>query len=86
MAAGFVVAMKRGNERGAKGPAAHNSFDKMEGKGEMIKAPIALQDLRRKIYVQAKAEPSWRFWGMYDLDKLIRRDASQLGKLVKMRV
>jgi RNA-directed DNA polymerase len=31
----------------------------------MIKAPISLQDLRRKIYVKAKAQPSWRFWGMY---------------------
>jgi RNA-directed DNA polymerase len=24
-----------------------------------------LQDLRRGIYVTAKAEPSWRFWGLY---------------------
>ena len=31
----------------------------------MTKAPIGLQDLRRKIYVKAKAEPSWRFWGMF---------------------
>ena len=31
----------------------------------MIKTPSNLQDLRRKIYIKAKAEPSWRFWGIY---------------------
>ena len=31
----------------------------------MIKTPIDLQDLRRKIYTKAKAEKAWRFWGLY---------------------
>jgi RNA-directed DNA polymerase len=37
----------------------------MGGRGEMIKAPMSLQDRQRRIYVKAKAAPSWRFWGLY---------------------
>ena len=31
----------------------------------MITTPISLQDLRKRIYVKAKAEPTGRFWGLY---------------------
>src|ERR1700675_3758067 len=37
----------------------------MGGRGEMTKAPMSLQDLHRRIDGKAKAEPSWRFWGLY---------------------
>ncbi len=31
----------------------------------MRKAPVDLQDLRRRMYVKAKTEPDWRFWGLF---------------------
>ena len=48
-----------------RGPAICNVSNIGAGKDEMTKASIDLQDLRRRRYVKAKAEPSWRFWGLY---------------------
>src|SRR5215475_10634647 len=48
-----------------RGPAVRNSSNDTGGRGGMIKTPINLQDLRRKIYTKAKAEKAWRFWGLY---------------------
>jgi RNA-directed DNA polymerase len=31
----------------------------------MTRTPISLQDLRKGLYVKAKAEPTWCFWGLY---------------------
>ena len=48
-----------------RGPSVCSFSFNQEGKGEMTKASINLQDLRRRIYVKAKADTSWRFWGLY---------------------
>jgi len=48
----------------------------------MIKTPIRLQGLPKRIDTKAKAEPSWQFWGLYvhvcKLDTLW--EASRLAK------
>ena len=46
-------------------PAVRDSSAEMGGRGAKTSAPVSLQDLRRRIYVKAKAEPSWRFWGLF---------------------
>jgi RNA-directed DNA polymerase len=48
----------------------------------MTKTPITLQDLRRRLYVKAKADPLWRFWGLYGhvCKRETLRTAYQLAK------
>jgi hypothetical protein len=60
VADGPVLALKRGNTCGAKGPCWLHASDNMGGRGAKIMASISLQDLRRRLYVMAKAEKDWR--------------------------
>jgi len=60
-----------------RGPAACSVSDHKEGKDEMTKASIDLQDLRRRIYVKAKAETSWRFWAASPETAGLRLDAME---------
>lgn len=46
-------------------PAVDISLTTKGGKGEMTKTPVSLQDLRKRIYDKAKADKTWRFWGLY---------------------
>ena len=48
----------------------------------MIKASIRLQELRRKIYIKAKADKQWRFWGLYGhiTKPEVLREAYRLAK------
>src|SRR5499426_3914164 len=48
-----------------RGPAVCGVSINREGRDEMTKTSISLQDLRRRLYVKAKAETTWRFWGLY---------------------
>ena len=43
------------------GSASNNT----EGRGDLTMASISLQDLRRRLYVEAKADKTKRFWGLY---------------------
>ena len=62
-----------------RGPAVCDVSANTGGKGEMIKAPDHLQDLRRKLYVKAKAELHWRFWGLYAIPESSGRRLGTVG-------
>ena len=84
VADGLIVAVKRSNVRGAKGPCCLQFSDSQGGEDEMIKASIGLQDLRRRIYVKAKADTfcgfptrrlqgfRWKRWSRYGLSETLR--------------
>src|ERR1041385_286937 len=58
----MMVLLKRGtSEQGCP------STDKKEASPAPASdgKPPSLQDLRRRIYARGKAEPTWRFWGLY---------------------
>ena len=46
----------------------------------MTKTPISLQDLRERICAKAKAEPSWRFWGLLVVFLRAGRSAKPTGR------
>jgi len=48
----------------------------------MIKTPISLQDLRKNLYIKAKTEPTWRFWGLFThvCKKETLEEAYEMGK------
>jgi RNA-directed DNA polymerase len=48
-----------------RSPAVGSPPTTSGGKDEVRKASVSLQDLRRRMYAKAKAEKSWRFWGLY---------------------
>jgi len=41
-----------------------HASDNTEGTGDLTMASVSLQDLRRRLYVKAKAEKTWRCWGL----------------------
>src|SRR6516165_990501 len=46
-------------------PADCSGSNNKGGKGGMTTTPGSLQDLRKSLSIKAKAEPTWRFWGLY---------------------
>jgi RNA-directed DNA polymerase len=71
--AGFIVVMKRGNARGAKGPCQVRAWVRgREGRLEEIpttderhELPRTLSLLRHKLSQKAKQEPKFRFYTLY---------------------
>lgn len=59
-----TLALAKREER--EGPGPMNNFEIANGgSGAMIKTPINLQELRRRIYLKAKSDKAHKFWGLF---------------------
>ena len=58
----------------------------MGGRGERIKTPISLQDLRRRIYVKAKADFGWTRWNRAGLHERLGLYADYQIRYIGLKV
>jgi hypothetical protein len=58
-----------------RGPAVRQCLRQHGGRGDLTMASIRLQDLRRRLYVKAKADKDWRFWASTSMYASWRRYA-----------
>src|SRR5215813_12235371 len=54
----------RGSGEG-QGPAVRQCLRQHGRRGRLTMASVSLQDLRRRLYVKAKADKDWQFWGLH---------------------
>ena len=64
---GFIVAMKerQHNFLEQRDPVIGISAPTFRGRAGLIKPVVSLQEVRSRIYLKAKSEKTWRFWGLY---------------------
>lgn len=64
---GFIVAMKerQHNFLEQRDPVIGIPAPTFRGRAGLIKPVVSLQEVRRRIYLKAKSEKTWRFWGLY---------------------
>jgi len=64
---GFILAMKerQHNFLEQRDPVIGISAPTFRGRAGLIKPVVSLQEVRRRIYLKAKSEKTWQFWGLY---------------------